>query len=395
MRINVCINGTFRYPQYIRHYEDAGALNAFYFAHRPRSTGRTAGLKTAYTRNGWGKELLLQAAYRTAPSRCLPRLYTGLGDIWQRDVIRHWRPCDSVEAVVGATADRVIEHAKGQGARVLGHPVTAHPAAVHALVAEAYERIGLDPGQTVAPDYDRRLAEIAACDRLLVDSRFVARSLIAQGIAAERIATITPGLDLARFTPRCPDERQDGIFRVVCVGLVTPRKGQQVLLDAWRRLRLTHAELVLVGLPGRGASAVLRGFGGTFTHHRRIPNAALRDLLIRAALFVAPSIEDGFGQAPVEAMGCGLPVVVTENVGMADLVTDGVDGFVVPPFDAEAIAGRIEQLYRDRERAAAMGQAAAAAIHRRGSWRDYVGQVLTEHRGLLEQPPLLTASEAA
>lgn len=383
MKINVCVNGTFRYPQYIRHYEEAGALNAFYFAHKPGTTRHTVGLQSAHCHNGWGKEVLLHGAYRWAPSSQLPRLSARLSDAWQANVIRHWRPCDSVEAVIGATADQVLALAKRQGTGVLGHPVTTHPGTVNQLMAQAYEGLGLDPMRAIFADTERREREIASCDRLLVDSGFVARSFVSHGIPAERLALVQPGLDLARFAPRTASEASDSVFRVVCVGLITPRKGQHLLLEAWRLLKLPHAELVLVGLPGRDAAAVLRGFSGTFAHRRSIPNASLRTLLIGSTVFVAPSIEDGFGQAPVEAMGCGLPVIVTENVGMSDLVTDGYDGFVVPPFDAEALAVRIELLYRDRPRADAMGRAAAVTARRGGSWKGYVGQVLAEHRRLL------------
>ena len=152
-------------------------------------------------------------------------------------------------------------------------------------------------------------------------------------------------------------------------------------------LSLPRAELVLVGLPGRHAAAVVRGFEGRFVHKRYVPNAALREVLIRASVFVSPSIEDGFGQAPMEAMACGLPVIATENVGMSALLTDGQDGFVVPAFDAEAIANRIELLYRDRARLAAMSQAAAATGRRCRTWPSYVDLVLAEHRRMADPLP--------
>ena len=164
VKINVCVNGTFRYPQYIGCYEKQQALNAFYFAHRRGTTAATLGV-AASCRNGWPKETLLQLAFRIAPSRWLPACSAALGDAWQRDVLRHWQPCDSVETVIGGMADRIVAHAKEHGIPVLGHPVTAHPATVNALMSRVYAELGLDPQQARFIDMPRRLAEIAGCTR--------------------------------------------------------------------------------------------------------------------------------------------------------------------------------------------------------------------------------------
>ena len=383
MRINVCVNGTFRYPQYIRRYEDAGVLGAFFYAHRRSTTAARLGVRESAVRNVWLKEYALQAAWRALPGRLAARLEEPICDGWQRAVVGHWSACDSVEAVIGAVADRVLAFAKARGARVLGHPVCSHPASVAALVGRAYADLGLDPAGAAPANMPRRLAEIDLCDRLVVDSLFVARSFEERGVRPERIAIISPAVDRTRFLPRTADERNRKTFRVVCVGTVTPRKGQHLLLRAWRRLKLPGAELVLIGPPGRHASAVLSGFAGSYAHHPRVPNAALRALLVSASVFVLPSVEDGFAQAPLEAMACGVPVIVTQNVGMADLLTDGYGGFVVPAFDVDRLAERLETLYRNSTLADAMGDDASAIARRSGTWTDYADCVLEQHRVLL------------
>ena len=97
MRTNLCVNGTFRYPQYARDYEAAGALGAFYLAHRRSTTAATLGLRSAFCRNGWIKEYAWQAASRLWPSAAASEQALRLTDLWQADVIRHWRDCDTVE----------------------------------------------------------------------------------------------------------------------------------------------------------------------------------------------------------------------------------------------------------------------------------------------------------
>lgn len=394
MKVNVCVNGTFRYREIIRRYEEAGVLGAFYYAHRRGTTPASLGLRQAAARNSWPKEYALQAAWRALPASWTARATIPICDGWQRDVVRHWRDCDAVEAVTGAIADRVLDHAKRRGSRTLGHPVCAHPSAVADLVGRAYDDLGLNPAAARPVAMERRLAEIEMCDHLLVDSRYAARSFERAGLSAKRITICTPGVDTSRFHPRRSDDRDRKTFRVVCVGTLTPRKGQHLLLQAWRRLALPGAELVLVGPPGRDAAAVTRGFEGSFTRVSRVPYAQLRALLVQASVFVLVSVEDGFAYAPLEAMACGVPVIVSSNVGMADCVTDGRDGFVVPAFDVDALAACLEQLYRDSDLADGMGEAAARTAHRCGSWSEYAGQVVALHRGM-EVPALSPGAEAA
>jgi len=64
-----------------------------------------------------------------------------------------------------------------------------------------------------------------------------------------------------------------------------------------------------------------------------------------ADIFVLPSVDDGFGMVVAEAMAAGLPVIVTENVGAADHIEDGVEGFVVPIRNPEALAAKIKFFY--------------------------------------------------
>jgi glycosyltransferase involved in cell wall biosynthesis len=71
-----------------------------------------------------------------------------------------------------------------------------------------------------------------------------------------------------------------------------------------------------------------------------------------------------------EALACGLPVIVTPNVGASDLVQDGREGFVVPVCSADAIAERLQTLSRDRELLAAMSRNAQATAAE-NSWKSY------------------------
>lgn len=310
-------------------------------------------------------------------------------------MLRLWTPGDSCEAVIGGLADRVIARARAEGTPVLGHAVTSHPAAFRERLAAARASLGLRPDPRRPMAERRQDDEIAGCDAILADSAAVARGFAARGVPADRIAVVRPGFDPRRFHPRPAEAIDRACFRVVCIGLITPRKGQHVLLRAWRRLALPDAELLLVGTPGRDARTVLaeRPEGITLTGH--IDHAALGRLLHGAACLVLPSIEDGFGQAALEAMACGVPVILSDAVGAAELVRPGLSGLVVPALDVEALAAALECLHRDRDLGIAMGRAAATDVATLAGWPGYVAQVLALHRRLAARQPLAGIAEAA
>ena len=355
MRVNLCVNGTFRYPDYARFYAAAGALQRFHFAHRRGRDAAALGLAPDQVHNVWPKHFAHAAAYRAAPEALRAPLLERLCDAWQTAVLRRWEPGDSCEAVIGGLADRVIARAARDGIPVLGHAVTSHPGVFAERVAAARADLGLPPDRPRPGDMARRQDEIAGCDAILCDSRAVAQGFLAHGVPATRLAVVRPGFDPARFHPRNPDALDRTCFRVVCVGLLTPRKGQHVLLRAWRRLALPGAELLLVGTPGRDARAVLAECPAGVTRRGHVPHGALRALLARASCLVLPSIEDGFGQAALEAMACGVPVILSDAVGAAELVRPGRSGLVVPAGDAEALAAALERLYRDHDLVVTLG----------------------------------------
>ena len=77
-----------------------------------------------------------------------------------------------------------------------------------------------------------------------------------------------------------------------------------------------------------------------------------------------------------EALACGLPVIITPNVGASDLICDGRDGFIVPVQSSESIAARLDTLYRDRDLLAQMSQNAqnTAAENTWKSYRDAIAE---------------------
>jgi glycosyltransferase involved in cell wall biosynthesis len=209
----------------------------------------------------------------------------------------------------------------------------------------------------------RSLAEYAQADRIYVSSRHVWESFVQEGVAEERLS-LFPLIPAARFTREQASAalgagrsaevaawpgargRAGAEFRIVYVGGLSVVKGVPLLIDAVRRLAHPDIRLVLVG--GWGTRGMRRFVQRACAADDRIevcPGDPLGHLR-GAALCVHPSYEDGFGYAPVEAMACGVPVIVSENTGMKELVDPGRDGLVLPTGDRDALTEAIDAAYR-------------------------------------------------
>jgi len=159
---------------------------------------------------------------------------------------------------------------------------------------------------------------------------------------------------------------------VLFVGGVTLRKGPQYLWRALEILNTTQIEARLVG-----AVVLLEPYRQLMASRvellGRVPRGEVRRHLQWADVFVLPSLCEGSATAIYEAMAAGLPVITTPNAG--SVVRDGVDGFIVPIRDPEAIAARLERLARDQHLYAYMAVQVQEQI-RNFSWENYQARLV-------------------
>lgn len=187
----------------------------------------------------------------------------------------------------------------------------------------------------------KTLKEYEQADRIFVHSEYTRRSFLEAGVPADKLERTHLRPD-PRFQP--PSSRpEDDIFRVVYVGRVDVTKGLPVLLEAFASLP-DPAELTIVGgWPTRQMKQFMQSWQEREPRLRLAPGDPL-PALQTADVFVHPSYEDGFGYAPMEALACGVPVVVTEDTGMKEYVDDGTNGYVVPTGDVDALRDRLHHL---------------------------------------------------
>lgn len=317
-----------------------------------RTTRLPASLITA--QGLWGRAQKRLSLYD--PSKWVANyLESCLFDWWASRVMK---PAEIFSSWTGiALTSLQIAHARGW--RTILGLGSAHPRTVSDLMNTERQRWELPPLRETP--FTRRIErELALADRVIVQSRFSERSLIAQGVPPDKLIRIPLGVDVRRFQPAASKAAQP--FRVLFLGQVMLRKGVQYLLEAWRQLDWRDAELWVVGNVLSDGQLVLKRYanlpGLRVMGHVPDQLAAFQS----ADVFVAPSVEDGFGLTVTEAMACGLPVIVSDHVGAADLVVPGESGFVVPYDNIAGYVTALETLRANPDRARQMGQAGRAAV---------------------------------
>ncbi|MBO7364434.1 MAG: glycosyltransferase family 4 protein [Lachnospiraceae bacterium] len=170
------------------------------------------------------------------------------------------------------------------------------------------------------------------------------------GINTARLRTEDPAADRARI--RAQYQIPEDAFVMIYIAELIPNKNQGMLLRALKILRDggRNAHLVLVG-PDH-ASGVYQKEAAELGLADRVTftgwQSDIGPLLYASDVCTASSIREGFGINLAEAMYCGLPVVATDNRGHRMIVEDGVNGFLVPVDDSEAMAARVASLMDDR-----------------------------------------------
>ncbi len=215
-----------------------------------------------------------------------------------------------------------------------------HVARRHAM---AYRRYPFERSWT-GRMIGRTLKEYELAGRIHVSSRYTLESFLAAGVAPERLSTfpLTPD---PRYTPavRGPEGER---FEIVYVGSLAVHKGVPLLIDALTKLPYGDIRLTLVG--GWGTRGMRVYMQRALAADPRIvvsPGDPLPHLA-RADLLVHPAYEDGFAYAPAEALACGVPVIVSEDTGMKELIASEREGLVVPTGNLERLTEAIDAAYR-------------------------------------------------
>ena len=224
-----------------------------------------------------------------------------------------------------------------------------------------------DPAEKLA----RKDEEITAADLVVAPSQFVARTLeLFPG--KKRVVVNSFGVP-ARVAPAREEPKPGEPLRVLYVGGLTQRKGVAYLLEAVEKA----GSAVTLTLIGRkvGESAARDKACEQYRWIPSLPHGEILAAMREHDVFVFPSLFEGQALVLGEAISQGLPVITTPNSGGEDILRDGVDGFIVPIRDPDAITERLLQLHADRGLLRQMSENARARAAEQ-TWKAYQDRTL-------------------
>jgi glycosyltransferase involved in cell wall biosynthesis len=263
------------------------------------------------------------------------------------------------------------------------------------IIAEESAKLGVPYQPQPAWFRDRQLAEYAEAEYIVTPSDYT-RATFPEALRSKIIKA--PLFGRCAFPSKTHPERHTA-FTVGVVGGDPVRKGYLYLLEAWERLALPNARLLI------RSDAGLALFPALQERLDRISNieivryvADINDFYQRCDAFVLPSVDDGFGMALFEAMANEVACIATSHCGSSELLTPGRDGIVIPPRDTALLAEALLSLYQREElrrSLASAGRARAAALGRNDSSPLYDAAIGTLIDSLATAPSVATAARSA
>jgi glycosyltransferase involved in cell wall biosynthesis len=304
-----------------------------------------------------------------APVAVVARLTRhNFSDAWHLPEIVWW---DRAVALMMSRADLVIgfatqslttaRAAKRRDARFVLDRACPHVDFQQSLIEVESEKTGAHFRPQPAWFRERQLAEYDIAESIVVPSRYSAQTF---PLHQQSKIVIAPLLGRVR-TSEAPRHSRSETFTVGVLGGHPLRKGYLYLLEAWKKLALPNAQLLIRSSSDFSAypklAELLAGLPDVKLLEY-VPDIA--EFYQKCDVFILPSVDDGFGMALFEAMASGVASIATRNCGASELLTDGVDGLVVDAGSVDQLAGAIFALYADAEQRQAIALAGQTTVER-------------------------------
>lgn len=218
-------------------------------------------------------------------------------------------------------------------------------------------------------------AFLRASDSVAVLSKSQIKLMVNLGALREKIHVVYIAGQRLKGIRQYYRKKAGDPLRIVCVAQIRPRKRQKVLVEALNRLRGVPFEATLVGgTKDREYEAEVRmliekyGLSSRVRLTGQLEGEDLFGAYAKSDIFILPSFHEPYGIVVQEAMSFGLPVVASNVDGIPEQVTDGVEGFLVPPGDVEAMTDALQKLIINAELREDMGQRARKRAGELPTW---------------------------
>lgn len=233
--------------------------------------------------------------------------------------------------------------------------------------------------------------KVAASDLVIAISDFTRAQLMnfVEPEHWDKIEVVHCGVDVDTYRPAAADGERSQTTRVLCVGRLSPEKGQTLLLKAIADLRASGIDTIQLTLVGDGPlrAALEREcselrLADVVTFAGAVDQDAMPEYYRRADVFCQPSFMEGIPVVLMEAMASGLAVVSSGVAGIPELIDDGESGILVRPGRTDELARAIAELARDPARREALGRRGRETVLRDFDARENAAEVATRFRHL-------------
>jgi len=221
---------------------------------------------------------------------------------------------------------------------------------------EEHKRMGYNYEQLYPHIADERLYKIFSeglrlADIVIAPSKVSAEYL--KAIGCQIVTAIPHGCNMPEKTPKLLEQ-----FNIGYLGAWGPDKGNIYLLRAWEKLNYPDSHCVMAGIDKKLISDLLVRSVGHGKYQALGFVKDISEFFSQVSVYIQPSVCEGFGIPVLESMAFSRPVICSDGAGASDLITDGVEGFVVKKRDPAAIAERIDWFKHHSEKIPEMGKKA-------------------------------------
>ncbi|RLA83988.1 MAG: hypothetical protein DRG78_02710 [Epsilonproteobacteria bacterium] len=253
-----------------------------------------------------------------------------------------------------------FQEVKKRGGTTVLHSQWMHPISHNEFLKKEYERIGLDKEPIPLKRIERQLEEIKIVDKIWCISTLVEKSYLENKIAKEELISASLGVDISLYENLDKSKRDDEEFRILFVGNVNPEKGAHILLKSILNIE-SKVKITLIfngniagyfkeifdkyvmQLTKKGTKVLIK------------PGVPLQNYS-DSSIFVLPSVHESFGLVVLEAMASGLPVIVSDNVGSKDCISNKTNGFIFKKNDDKELTKIIQKLIDNNNMVQQMGE---------------------------------------
>jgi glycosyltransferase involved in cell wall biosynthesis len=268
---------------------------------------------------------------------------------------------------LGGLPDEVSAHAARLDISALVHHPLADETGLDAAVRERL--------------LTRETRALAACRRVIVTSPFTARRLRELGLEQRTPQVVEPGVQGAELAEASAERLQgrepEGPERLLCVGSLTPRKGQDLLVSALAQLAGRDWHCILVGSSTRDAGFAERvaglirdaGLADRIDCSGECDQHALDAEYRRASVYLLPSHYEGYGMVVSEALARGLPIITTTGGALAETAPEDCC-LRVEPGNVDALAAALARWFDDAALRRSLTRSAVARRETLRSWSE-------------------------